>query len=94
MVGYRNFRNEKIRAILKIRAKVLSAAREWLDQHGYIKVQGPTIIPAVGDWPGYFEVKYFDEKAYLTQGLQPYANVFVASLGKIYTIAPAFRAEN
>jgi asparaginyl-tRNA synthetase len=93
MVGYRNFRNEKIRAILKIRAKVLRAAREWLDQHGYIEVQGPTIIPAVGDWPGYFEVKYFDKKAYLTQGLQPYANVFVASLGKIYTIAPAFRAE-
>jgi hypothetical protein len=34
-------------------------------------VQGPTIIPAVGDWMGYFEVKFFDKKAYLTQGLQP-----------------------
>lgn len=92
MFGGRNL-SEKNRAILKIRAKVLDAARHWLNQHDYIEVHGPTIIPAVGDWPGSFEVKYFDKKAYLTQGLQPYANAFVASLGKIYTIAPAFRAE-
>jgi asparaginyl-tRNA synthetase len=85
--------SEKSRAILKIRAKVLDAARQWLNQHDYIEVHGPTIVPAVGDWPGSFEVKYFDKKAYLTQGLQPYANAFVASLGKIYTIAPTFRAE-
>jgi asparaginyl-tRNA synthetase len=92
MFGDRNL-SEKGRAILKIRAKVLDAARYWLNQHEYIEVHGPTIIPAVGDWPGSFEVKYFDKKAYLTQGLQPYANAFVANLGKIYTIAPAFRAE-
>lgn len=93
MIGGRNLRSEKLKAALKIRAQVLCAAREWFDQHGYVEVQGPTIIPAVGDWPGSFEVKYFDKKAYLTQGLQPYANAFVASLGKIYTIAPTFRAE-
>src|SRR3989304_6790974 len=93
MIDGRDFRGEKTRAVLEIRAKVLRAAREWFDQHGYIEVQGPTIIPAVGDWPSSFEVKYFDKKAYLTQGLQPYANAFVASLGKVYTVAPTFRAE-
>jgi len=93
MIDGRDFRSERMKAVLKIRAQVLREAREWFDQHGYVEVQGPTIIPAVGDWPGSFEVKYFDKKAYLTQGLQPYANAFVASLGKIYTIAPAFRAE-
>jgi asparaginyl-tRNA synthetase len=93
MFGGSNFHNEKTKAIMKIRGKLLDAARCWLNQRGYIEVHGPTIIPAVGDWPGYFEVKYFDKKAYLTQGLQPYANAFVASLGKIYTIAPTFRAE-
>jgi asparaginyl-tRNA synthetase len=51
------------------------------------------ILPAVGELPDSFEVKYFDKKAYLAQGLQPYATAFAASLGKIYTIAPAFRAE-
>ncbi|MCJ7631040.1 asparagine--tRNA ligase [Candidatus Bathyarchaeota archaeon] len=83
----------KTMAILKIRAKLLYAARYWLNQNDYVEVHGPTIIPAVGDWPGSFEVKYFDKKAYLTQGLQPYANAFMTNLGKIYTIAPAFRAE-
>lgn len=85
--------NEKTIAILKIRAHLLYAARCWFKENDYFEVQGPTLIPAVGNWPGYFEVKYFDKKAYLTQGLQPYAASFVSSLGKIYTIAPTFRAE-
>jgi asparaginyl-tRNA synthetase len=88
-----DFQNETKIAIIKIRAKLLHAARCWCNQNDYVEVHGPTIIPAVGDWPSSFEVKYFDKKAYLVQGLQPYANSFVASLGKIYTIAPAFRAE-
>src|SRR3990170_6402164 len=93
MFDARSFRSEKNIAVMKIRAKLLDAARCWLNGHDYIEVHGPTMIPAVGDWPGSFEVKYFDKKAYLTQGLQPYADAFVAELGKIYTIAPAFRAE-
>jgi asparaginyl-tRNA synthetase len=88
-----NFQSEKTAAILKIRAKLLDVARCWFNQNGYVEAHGPIIIPAVGDWLGSFEVKYFDKKAYLDQGLQPYAAAFVASLGKIYTIAPAFRAE-
>jgi len=93
MFGGRNLRSEKSRAVMKIRAKLLDAARWWFNRHDYIEVHGPTIIPAAGDWPNSFEVKYFDKKAYLTQGLQPYTAAFMASLGKIYTIAPAFRAE-
>jgi asparaginyl-tRNA synthetase len=93
MFAGNNVNSEKTKAIMKIRAKLLDAARWWLNHHDYVEVHGPTIIPAVGDWPGSFEVKYSGKKAYLAQGLQPYANAFVASLGKIYTIAPAFRAE-
>ena len=78
---------------MKVRAKLLDAARWWFNRNDYTEVHGPTIIPAAGDRPSSFEVKYFDKKAYLTQGLQPYADAFMASLGKIYTIAPAFRAE-
>ena len=93
MFSLRDFQSEKNTAVLKIRAKVLDAARFWLNQHNYTEVHGPTIIPAVGDRPGSFEVKYFDKKAYLTQGLQPYGRAFVAILGKVYTIAPTFRVE-
>jgi asparaginyl-tRNA synthetase len=88
-----NPKKEKTIKILKIRAKLLEAARSWFKQNNYTEVQGPIIIPTVGDWTGSFEIKYFNKKAYLAQGLQPYAAAFVTGLEKIYTIAPTFRAE-
>jgi len=84
---------ERKKAIIKIRAKILDATRLWFKRHSYVEVQGPIIIPAIEDRPNSFEIKYFDGKAYLTQGLQPYAEVLVSNFGKIYTIAPVFRAE-
>jgi asparaginyl-tRNA synthetase len=84
---------EKKMAILKVRAKILQATRRWFDQRGYLEIQGPVLIPAVGVWPSYFEVKYFGQKAFLAQGLQAYAEPFIEDLEKIYTIAPSFRAE-
>ncbi|WP_455364957.1 amino acid--tRNA ligase-related protein, partial [[Eubacterium] cellulosolvens] len=38
--------------------------------------------------------KYFDQKVYLTQSWQLYAEAMIASVGRIYTIAPSFRAES
>ena len=94
MFGNQELGSEKWKAVMRIRAKILDTTRLWFKRQHYTEVHGPTIIPAVGDRPGSFEVKYFKKKAYLTQGLHPYADAFMASLGKIYTIAPAFRAEN
>jgi asparaginyl-tRNA synthetase len=85
--------SERKIAVMKIRAKILDAARSWFKRNGFVEVQGPVLIPALGEWPNYFEVKYFGKKAYLARGLQPYAETIVASLGKIYTITPVFRAE-
>jgi len=57
-------------------------------------VQVPTLTSAaVEGGATLFEVKYFDEKAYLTQRWQLYAEALIAAVGKIYTIAPSFRAE-
>jgi len=85
--------SEKKKAAVKVRAKILDAARSWFKKHNYVEVQGPIIIPAMGEWPNYFEVKYFNRKAYLTHGLQHYAEVLMANFGRIYTIGPVFRAE-
>src|SRR3989442_10611312 len=83
-----------MRAVLKVRAVILSAARSWLDSHDYLEVQVPTLTSAaVEGGATLFEVKYFDEKAYLTQSWQLYAEALIASVGKIYTVAPSFRAE-
>src|SRR6058998_1437974 len=87
-------RSDKMRAVLKVRALILSAARSWLDSHDYLEVQVPTLTSAaVEGGATLFEVKYFDEKAYLTQSWQLYAEALIAAVGKIYTVAPSFRAE-
>ncbi len=87
-------RTDKMRSMLKLRATILSAARSWFDAHGYTEVQVPTLTSAaVEGGSTLFEVKYFDEKAYLTQSWQLYAEALIASVGKIYTVAPSFRAE-
>lgn len=87
-------RTDKMRAMLRIRAAVLSAVRSWFDSHRYLEVQVPILTSAaVEGGSTLFEVKYFDQKAYLTQSWQLYAEALIASVGKIYTVAPSFRAE-
>jgi len=87
-------RSKKMQTILRVRSLVIEEARRWLKEHGYLEVQVPILVSAaVEGGSTLFEVKYFDEKAYLTQSWQLYAEAMIASLGKIYTLAPSFRAE-
>lgn len=87
-------RSKKMQAMLKIRSKTLEVAREWFLKHGYIEFQSPIMITAACEGGStLFELKYFDRKAYLTQSWQLYAEAAIYSVGKIFTIAPSFRAE-
>jgi len=87
-------RSKKMQTILRIRSKMLEAAREWFKLNGYTEFQAPTLITAACEGGStLFGVKYFDREAYLTQSWQLYAEAAIASLGRIYTIAPSFRAE-
>ncbi|HXZ98255.1 MAG TPA: asparagine--tRNA ligase [Candidatus Acidoferrum sp.] len=87
-------RSKKMQTILRVRALVIEESRRWLKEHDYLEVQVPILVSAaVEGGSTLFEVKYFDEKAYLTQSWQLYAEAMIASLGKIYTLAPSFRAE-
>jgi len=87
-------RSQKMQMILRTRAEMLDAARAWLKSNGYTEVQMPTLITAACEGGStLFEVKYFDQTAYLTQSWQLYAEAVIASLGKIFTVAPSFRAE-
>ncbi|MBS7658651.1 MAG: asparagine--tRNA ligase [Candidatus Bathyarchaeia archaeon] len=87
-------RSEKMQAILKVRDSFLNAAIDWFRNNGYTSAHMPILITAACEGGAtLFEVKYFDQKAYLTQSWQLYAEAAIASLGKIYTIAPSFRAE-
>jgi len=87
-------RSRKMQTILRVRAKFLEAAREWFKTNGFTEFHSPTLITAACEGGStLFPVKYFDQEAYLTQSWQLYAEAAIASLGKIYTIAPSFRAE-
>ena len=87
-------RSKKMQTILRIRAKILKAARRWLELKGYTEFHAPILITAACEGGStLFSVKYFDRDAYLTQSWQLYAEAAIASLGKIYTVAPSFRAE-
>ena len=87
-------RSKKMQTILRIRAKFLEAAREWFKMNGFTEFHSPTLITAACEGGStLFAVKYFDQEAYLSQSWQLYAEAAIASLGKIYTVAPSFRAE-
>ncbi|MFX0094480.1 MAG: asparagine--tRNA ligase, partial [Candidatus Hodarchaeota archaeon] len=87
-------RNQKMQKILRVRAKFLEAAEKWFQLNGYTKFHSPIFITAACEGGAtLFSVKYFNTETYLTQSWQLYAEAAIASLGKIYTIAPSFRAE-
>lgn len=88
-------RDPRLQSIFKIKAEFLKAARAWFAENGYTETQSPSFTSAACEGGStLFEVKYFDKKnVYLSQSWQLYAEAMISSLGKIYTIAPSFRAE-
>ncbi|MCD4738746.1 MAG: asparagine--tRNA ligase, partial [Anaerolineae bacterium] len=81
-------------AILRIRATIISAIREWLDQHGFINMDTPILTPAAGEGTStLFEVDYFGDAIYLAQTGQLYNEANIFSLGRVYCFGPTFRAE-
>lgn len=82
-------------AILRIRATVMSAVREWLDTNGFIAMDTPILTPAAAEGTTtLFETEYFDEgKAFLAQTGQLYNEANIFAFGKVYCFGPTFRAE-
>ena len=94
-----NFRQLWIRsprqtAILKIRAEVEKACRDFLDENGFTLTDSPILTPSsVEGVATLFEVPYFGDKAFLTQSGQLYVEATIAAFGKVYCFGPTFRAE-
>jgi asparaginyl-tRNA synthetase len=88
-------RNPKIQTMMRIRDRFLRAARDWFVENGYTETHSPSFMTAsVEGGSTLFNVEYFErEGVYLSQSWQLYAEAMIASIGKIYTIAPSFRAE-
>lgn len=87
-------RSQKLTAVMKIRSTVFGAIDEYFRMNGYFEIQSPVFTPnACEGGATLFEVKYFDDKVYLTQSWQLYAEAMIAALERIYCIGPCFRSE-
>src|SRR5262245_21463569 len=87
-------RSKKPSAVLKIRAEIERALREWLDGHGFTAVDAPIFTPAAAEGTAtLFRVDYFGEPAFLSQTGQFYVEAAAQALGKVYCFGPTFRAE-
>lgn len=81
-------------AILRIRATIIKALRDWLDNNGFLLVDTPIITPAAGEeTTTLFSIDYFGEEAYLAQTGQLYNEANMMAHGKVYCFGPTFRAE-
>jgi asparaginyl-tRNA synthetase len=80
--------------VLRIRAEVVKAARDYLDNNGFVLVDTPILTPAACEGTStLFETDYFGTPAYLAQSGQLYNEADIAAFGRVYSFGPTFRAE-
>ena len=87
-------RSPRQSAILRIRAEIIKAARDYLDDNGFTLTDPPILTPAACEGTStLFPVDYFGDEAFLTQSGQLYIESTALALGKVYSFGPTFRAE-
>src|SRR6202142_2201071 len=87
-------RSPRQAAVLRVRAEIIKAARDFFDERGFTLTDPPILPPAACEGTTtLFPVDYFDEQAYLTQSGQLYIEATAMALGKVYSFGPTFRAE-
>lgn len=87
-------RSKRQVAILRVRAEIVSAIRDYFDSNGFTLLDAPIFTPnAVEGTSTLFETDFHGTPAYLTQSGQLYGEAGAAALGKVYCFGPTFRAE-
>ena len=87
-------RSPRQAAILRVRAEIIKAARDFFDDRGFTLTDPPIITPAACEGTTtLFPVDYFEDQAFLTQSGQLYIEATAMALGKVYSFGPTFRAE-
>ena len=87
-------RHKRPFATLKIRNVITKAARDFLDDRGFVLMESPIITPSTAEGTSnLFEIDYFGVPAFLSQTGQLYAEAAAMAFGLVYTFGPTFRAE-
>ena len=87
-------RSPRQAALMRVRHEVEQAVHDFFYARDFTRCDTPILTAAIGERSGLFSTEYFEEGiAYLAQTGQLYGEALAASLGRIYTFGPTFRAE-
>ncbi len=87
-------RSKKQMAIMRVRDETIRAIRDFFKEREFLCMDSPMFTPSACEGTStLFELDYFEDKAYLTQSGQLYAEATAMAMGKVYTFGPTFRAE-
>lgn len=81
--------------IFRVQTTLLNAMRQFWINNGYTEIFTPKLMSSPSESRAeLFELPYFDTRAYLAQSPQFYKQMAqAAGFGKVFEIAPAFRAD-
>ena len=88
-------RNPEQRAIFKVQAEIIRAFRDFLTKEGFTEIHSSKIVESGLETGGaeMFEVKWFKDKAFLSQSPQMYKQIMVGVYERVFETAFAYRAE-
>jgi aspartyl-tRNA synthetase len=83
-------------AVFRVLSGVETLFAEYLRERAFTRIFTPKIIPAASEGgANVFKVSYFKTEAFLAQSPQFYKQMAICGgLGRVYEVAPVFRAEN
>ncbi|MBI5864401.1 MAG: asparagine--tRNA ligase, partial [Planctomycetes bacterium] len=88
------FRSKRQWHILRVRATVIDAIRQFFNSRGFVLIDTPIFAPSAGEGAQtLFTVDYFGDKVYMAQTGQLYLEAACMSHRKVYCFGPTFRAE-
>ena len=81
-------------AIMRVRATIVRAMRDWLDDNGFMLVDTPILTPSAAEGTTtLFKTDFHGEDAYLAQTGQLYNEANIFAVARTYCFGPTFRAE-
>ena len=91
-----DLRRDENNLLFRAQTLILNAMRNYWFDHGFIEINSPKICAqAAESGAEVFHLDYFGTPACLSQSPQFYKQMaMAANFGKVFEIAPAFRAEN
>jgi nondiscriminating aspartyl-tRNA synthetase len=89
-----SLRNETNKCVFKVQSKIQELFRSYLSLKNFVAISTPKIVSNGAEGgTSVFKLDYFGKEACLAQSPQLYKQIMVGVFGKVYEIAPVFRAE-